>query len=35
MRDDNVLLRIGYGGKKSTPKKKFLIEGKIFKKDKH
>ena len=33
--DDNVSVRMGYGGKKSTPNRKFVIEGKILKKGKH
>ena len=34
-RDDNVSVRIGYGGKKFTSKRRFLVEGKILKKVKH
>lgn len=32
--DDNVKVRIGYGGKKSIPKERFEVESKIFKKGK-
>ena len=34
-RDDSVLVGIGYGGTKSTPKGGFSVEGKILNKDKH
>ena len=34
-RDDNVLVPIGYGGKKSNPKRRFVAEGTIFMKNKH
>ena len=33
-RHDSVLVRISYCGKKSNPKRRFVVEGDIFKKDK-
>ena len=34
-RHDSVLVRISYGGKKSNPKRRFVVEGDVLKKDKH
>ena len=34
-RYDNLLVRIGYRGKKPTPKRRFVLEGTILKKNKH
>ena len=33
--NDKVLIRIGNGGKRSHPKRRFVVEGTILKKGKH